>query len=95
VPTQIWRVAVVLTEGTKDLSRITTSTRAIAIVTPTTNGIDSKWQTYLAGVNAIEETTGCDLLSNVPVAVQKVVYSQGTWSLTSKNEMAQEEMKNG
>jgi len=73
VPAHIWKVAVVLSNGTKDLSRITTKTRVIAINTPNVNGVSSKWQTYLTSVDMIEKATGDDLLSNVPVAIQKVI----------------------
>jgi len=73
VPAHVWKVAVVLTDGTKDLSRITTSTRVIAIDTPNTNSVDSKWQTYLTSVDVIEAATGYDLLSNVSVSIQKVL----------------------
>ena len=73
VPAHIWKVAVVLSNGTKDLSRITTKTRVIAINTPNINSISSKWQTYVTSVDAIEKATGDDLLSNVPVAIQKVI----------------------
>src|SRR5664280_2725637 len=35
--------------------------------------VNSKWQTYLTSVDMIEKATGDDLLSNVPVAIQKVI----------------------
>jgi len=73
VPAHIWKVAVVLSNGTKDLSRITTKTRVIAINTPNINTISSKWQTYVTSVDKIEAATGDDLLSNVPAAIQKVI----------------------
>ena len=73
VPAHIWKVAVVLSTGDKDLSRITTSTRVIAIDTPNINSVSSKWQTYLTSVNAIEAVTGYDLLSNVSTSIQKVL----------------------
>jgi len=73
VPAHVWKVAVVLTDGTKDLSRITTATRVIAIDTPNTNSISSKWQACLTSVDAIEAATGYDLLSNVSVSIQKVL----------------------
>jgi endonuclease G len=73
VPAHIWKVAVVLSKGNNDLSRITTSTRVIAINTPNTNSINSNWQTYLTSVDAIEAATGYDLLSNVSVSIQKVL----------------------
>jgi len=73
VPSHIWKIAVVLPNGTNDLKRITAKTRVIAINTPNTNSINAKWQTYLTSVDVIEKATGDDLLSNVPVAIQKVI----------------------
>ena len=73
VPAHIWKVAVVLPNGDNDLSRITETTRVIAIDTPNTNSINSKWQTYLTSVDNIEKATGYDLLSNVPEPIQKVI----------------------
>ena len=73
VPAHIWKVAVVLPNGDNDLSRITETTRVIAIDTPNTNSINSKWQTYLTSVDDIEKATGYDLLSNVSVPIQKVI----------------------
>jgi endonuclease G len=73
VPAHIWKVAVVLTDGTNDLKRITASTRVIAVDTPNINTVDSHWQTYLTSVDAIEKATGYDLLSNVPAGIQAVI----------------------
>jgi len=73
VPAHIWKVAVVLHNGDNDLSRITETTRVVAIDTPNTNSIDSKWQTYLVSVDDIEKATGYDLLSNVSVTIQKAI----------------------
>jgi endonuclease G len=73
VPSHIWKVAVVLPDGTNDLKRITANTRVIAVDTPNTNSISSSWQTYVTSVDKIEAATGYDLLSNVPVAIQKVI----------------------
>lgn len=73
VPSHIWKIAVVLPNGTNDLKRITTKTRVIAINTPNINSINSNWQAYLTSIDAIEKATGDDLLSNVPVEIQKVI----------------------
>lgn len=73
VPAYIWKVIVVLTNGSGDLARVTTSTRVIAVITPNNNSISSDWKTYRTSVDAIEAATGYDLLSNVPTAVQSVI----------------------
>nr|WP_245652319.1 DNA/RNA non-specific endonuclease [Rufibacter tibetensis] len=66
VPSQIWKVIVVLPEGEDDVSRITTSTRVIAVNTPNTNSVNPSWGSYRISVDAIEAATGYDLLSNLP-----------------------------
>ena len=73
VPSNVWKVVVVLTNGSGDLSRVTTSTRVIAVNTPNINTVNSDWKQYRTSVDAIEAATGYDLLSNVPAAVQQVI----------------------
>ena len=46
VPARCWKVVVVLPEGSSDASRVTTSTRIIAIDTPNTTSISPSWGTY-------------------------------------------------
>jgi len=76
VPSNVWKVVVVLTNGSGDLSRVTTSTRVIAVNTPNINTINSDWKQYRTSVDAIEAATGYDLLSSVPASVQSVIEAQ-------------------
>jgi endonuclease G len=69
VPSNIWKVLVVLTQGTNDVGRVTTSTRVIAVNTPNINTTGT-WGTYRTTVDAIEAATGYDILSNVPTSIQ-------------------------
>ncbi|RZL12803.1 MAG: DNA/RNA non-specific endonuclease [Hymenobacter sp.] len=71
VPSHCWKVVVVLPVGTNDVSRITATTRVIAINTPNINSVDTDWAGYRTTVNAIETATGYDLLSAVPSAIQR------------------------
>ena len=73
VPARCWKVVVVLPVGTGDASRVTGSTRVIAIDTPNDNSLNTSWGTYRTTVNAIESATGYDLLSAVSTTVQSVV----------------------
>lgn len=73
VPNRIWKVIVVLPVGTNDVSRVTTSTRVIAIDTPNSTSISSSWGTYRTTVDAIEAATGYNILSNVPTSIQSVI----------------------
>lgn len=70
VPARIWKVVVVLPVGNQDASRVSTSTRLIAVDTPNENTVSSSWGQYRTSVDAIEVATGLDLLSAVPPSVQ-------------------------
>ncbi|WP_240635428.1 DNA/RNA non-specific endonuclease [Hymenobacter rigui] len=76
VPKRIWKVLVVLPQGTNDISRVNASTRIIAIDTPNDNGMTTNWGQYRTTVDAIEAATGLDLLSALPTSVQQVVEAQ-------------------
>jgi endonuclease G len=73
VPNRVWKVIVVLPEGSGDASRVTTGTRVIAINTPNTNTLDTNWGVYRTSVDAIEQATGYNLLSAVSSSVQSVI----------------------
>ncbi|PTQ96518.1 endonuclease G [Mucilaginibacter yixingensis] len=73
VPSNVWKVAVVIPNGNGDLARITSSTRVIAINTPNINTINSDWKTYRCTVRSIESATGYNLLSALPQSVQDAV----------------------
>ena len=73
VPARCWKVVVILPTGTDDASRVTTSTRVIAIDTPNDNALNLDWGTYRTSVNAIEAATGLDIISAVSPAVQQAI----------------------
>jgi endonuclease G len=73
VPAQTWKVIVVLPNGTNDVSRVTTSTRTIAVVIPNSGSIVSDWRTYRVSVDQVEAITGFDFFSNVPTSIQAVI----------------------
>ena len=73
VPSNIWKVIVVLPNGNNDLSRINISARVIAVNTPNINSVSSDWKTYRVTVRAIEAATGYDLLSNIPMSIQNIL----------------------
>jgi len=76
VPKQIWKVVVVLPNGTNDISRVTTSTRVIAVNTPNINSINTNWGVYRTSVDAIETSTGYDILSVLPDAIEATLESR-------------------
>ena len=73
VPNRVWKVIVVLANGSNDLSRVSSSTRVIAVNTPNINTVSSDWKQYRTSVDAIEAATGYDILSNVSTGVQSVI----------------------
>jgi endonuclease G len=76
VPSQTWKVIIVLPAGTNDVSRVTTSTRTIAVIMPNAQGIrGNAWQQYRVSVDQVEALTGYDFFSNVPVNIQAAIES--------------------
>lgn len=73
VPAQTWKVIIVLTNGTNDVGRVTTTTRTIAVVIPNSGSINSDWRTYRTSVDQVEALTAFDFFSNVPSSIQNVI----------------------
>ncbi|HVW95648.1 MAG TPA: DNA/RNA non-specific endonuclease [Mucilaginibacter sp.] len=73
VPSNVWKVAVILPVGNNDISRVSTSTRVIAVDTPNDNSINSDWTKYIVTVHDIEQATGYNLLSALPQNIQDAV----------------------
>ena len=73
VPARCWKVVVVLSTGTRDATRVSSSTRVIAVDTPNDTSIGTSWGQYRTSVDAIEAATGLDLLSAVSAAAQNAV----------------------
>jgi DNA/RNA endonuclease G (NUC1) len=75
VPASTWKVALVLSQASgDDASRVTCSSRTIAVLMPNHQGIrNDPWENYLTTVDAIEQLTGYDFYSNLPPAVQACV----------------------
>ena len=75
VPAKVWKVIMVLPAGTNDLSRVTTSTRCIAVIMNNDQGPFSGWGTYRVSVDSVEALTGLDFFSNVSPSIQSVIES--------------------
>jgi endonuclease G len=73
VPAAVWKIVLILPNGTEDVSRVTTSTRVIAIYVPNNQSVSSSWLNYRCTVDYIESQTGYDFLSNVPTSIQSVI----------------------
>ncbi len=76
VPSQTWKVVIVLPAGTDDVNRVTAATRTIAVIMPNTQGIrTTDWKTYRVSVDQVEALTGFDFFSNVPTNIQAAIES--------------------
>ena len=76
VPAQTWKVIIVLPVGSNDVSRVTTSTRTIAVVMPNSGTIGNDWRAYRVSVDQVEAITGYDFFSNVSSGIQAVIEGQ-------------------
>ena len=74
VPSHFWKIIVVLSNGTDDVNRVTTSTRVIAVDMPNNQTLNSHtWDYYRTSVDAIEAATGYNFLSNVSTSIQNTI----------------------
>ncbi|MCA1568144.1 MAG: DNA/RNA non-specific endonuclease, partial [Acidobacteria bacterium] len=75
VPNSTWKVVIVLPAGTNDVSRVTASTRTIAVIVPNRNDVSSDWRSYRVSVDQVEALTGFDFFSNVEDSVENSIES--------------------
>lgn len=73
VPSNVWKVAVIIPVGDGDINRVSASTRVIAVNTPNINTINSDWKQYIVTVRDIEKETGYNLLSALPQSIQDII----------------------
>jgi endonuclease G len=73
VPAYTWKVAIVLPSGTNDVSRVTSTTRVIAVFVPNTNSVVSDWKQYRVSVDYVESLTGYNFYSNVADSVENTI----------------------
>ncbi|EHQ25419.1 DNA/RNA non-specific endonuclease [Mucilaginibacter paludis] len=69
VPSNVWKIALILPVGDGDITRVTASTRLICVNTPNINSINSNWKLYITSLADIEAKTGYKLLSQLPQSV--------------------------
>ncbi len=75
IPSNTWKVIMIIPDGTDDVNRVTTSTRVIAIDMPNSNSVTSDWTQYLTTVDDIEAATGYDFFDLVPDSIENVIES--------------------
>ncbi len=79
VPNRTWKVIMVLTNGTGDVARVTTSTRLIAVDMPNDNASIAKtadWKTYRVSVDYVESKTGYNFFTAVSSTIQATIESK-------------------
>lgn len=71
VPARYWKVLLIIPNGDDDLERVNADTRVIAVDIPNTQAASAlPWASYRVSVNAIEDSTGLNLLNYLPAQVQ-------------------------
>ncbi|MEM8940266.1 MAG: DNA/RNA non-specific endonuclease [Bacteroidota bacterium] len=77
VPSSFWKVALILPNGSNDVSRVTSSTRVIAVNMPNTQSINTtNWGIYRTSVNQIENLAGVDLFENISNNIESIIESR-------------------
>ncbi len=76
VPDSFWKVALILPNGSNDISRVTTATRMIAVNMPNDQGISFNWRNFRTTVDDIENLTGYDFFENIPDDIEAVLESR-------------------
>lgn len=73
IPTNCYKIAVIMPEGDNDLRRITKNTRVIAVDMPNESDNKSGWRNYITTVDDLESKTGYDFLSSLPKQIEAVL----------------------
>ena len=75
VPQVTWKVVLVLPNGGSDLQRINRATRTIGIIVPNQPplSISAPWRQFRVSVNEVENLTGYNFFSNIPINTQELI----------------------
>ena len=73
IPTNCFKIIVLLPKGDDDLKRIDQNTRVIAVNMANDESVSERWRTYLTTVDDIESKTGYDFLSSISKKTQKII----------------------
>jgi len=77
VPATLYKIIVVVPRGSGDTFQLTPNTRIIAVNIPNVQtAADKPWRAYLTTVDALEQLTGYDFLSNIPTDLQQLIESR-------------------
>lgn len=73
IPTNCWKIVILLPEGSNDLRRINQNTRVIAVDMPNESNIKNSWREYIFSVDTIEERTGFDFLATLNDGIESAL----------------------
>ena len=74
VPSQTWKVILVLPNGSDDAARVGKNARVIAVIMPNTQGIrTTPWQNFRVSVRKVEVLTGYTFFSNVSLSARRLL----------------------
>ncbi len=76
IPELTWKTILVLNAGEKNVKRVTSTTRTIAVVMPNNNSLINKhddWKMFRVSVDSVESLTGYDFYSSVPKTIQTII----------------------
>ncbi len=74
VPATLWKIMILVPAGSDNTFQINENTRVIAINIPNDQlAADKPWRAYLTSVDALENLTGYDFMSNLSVDVQRII----------------------
>jgi len=77
VPARVWKVMLILPNGGNDITRITSSTRVIAVDMPNKESVtDKKWYEYRVSVRDIEAKTGLNFFNKLSTTLQNSIESK-------------------
>jgi endonuclease G len=77
IPTNDWKIVLVMPNGIENVSSVNQNTRIIAVDMPNINGIaGDDWRKYRTTVVQIEQKTGLNFFANLPPNVQNALKSK-------------------
>lgn len=76
IPTNCFKIVVLLPEGKNDLKRIDRNTTVIAVNMPNDREIKNSWKNYVTTVDDLEEVTGYDFLSTLSDDIEAFLESK-------------------
>jgi endonuclease G, mitochondrial len=75
VPSQVWKVIIVLPVGINDADRVYKTTRTISVIMPNAQsiGTGTPWRNFRVPVRRVEQLTGLTFFSNVRPNVRRLI----------------------